>query len=267
MSQRRLLVALGAVLACLIGIAAPAIAAPAKAHPSATFTFKSARVTANAQPTVVYSSAHLPAGSVLYLQRDFGTKHVFKNVKKLAGHAGSVAAPGVAMGRYTYRVVAVRSKKDVAVSSTRFLYSYGKVTIAQLCRRSRKTEFNGADCETGTDQVGSAVYNYVARDEDGNDGPNQDAAIQAQDSSCRSASITEAVSNDDAQNEGTTSQSVQLTQSAADALSATSVVGSIGTFSGHISSGSWDLEFYTDTGDVDVDFNGSLQCWSASGDS
>jgi hypothetical protein len=266
MSQRRVLVAIAAVLACLIGSAAPALAAPTKTHPSVTFKFKSARVNANAKPTVEYSSSHVPAGSILYLQRDFGTKHVFKNVKKLVGQSGSVAVPGVAMGRYLYRLVAVRSKKDVAVSSTRSLFSYGKVTIAQLCRRSRKTDFRGADCGPGTDQVGSSVFNYAAQDQDGNDGPNQDAAVQAQDSSCRAISITEAVSNDDAQEQGTTSQSVQLTQSAADALGATSPVGTIGAFSAHISSGSWDLEFYTDSGGNTVDFNGSLQCWSASGD-
>jgi hypothetical protein len=168
------------------------------------------------------------------------------------------------MGRYDYRVQVVRHKRVLADSAGQYLYSYGAVFALQLCQAENDTDFEDG-CDQDTIQVGSTVYTYIGDDENGNESPDGDAEVIAQHSSCRSAFITYALSNDDADN-GATTMGAELTQSAADPQSSTSSAHSIGSLVASISSSAWDLEFYS-AGGYDVYWNASFSCWSANGKS
>jgi hypothetical protein len=121
--------------ALVAGTIIPATVAEA-ATPTVALTFQPARVSANTTLHLAVKSANLPTGTVLYLQRQFGTDHIFKNVKQLTVRNGTTTAPAVAMGRYVYRIRAMRNTTVVARSANRTLYSYGNISVTQLCNRS-----------------------------------------------------------------------------------------------------------------------------------
>jgi len=258
---------LGGALVAMLTISAGLVVAggPAMAStPTVSFSFAHRRVTQNTTLHLTVSSAHLPRNTTLYLQRDFGTNHVFKNVEKVPHNAGTTA-PGVAMGAYKYRIVAIHGGSRIATSTVKRLWSYGPVTAGQLCNRSTDTDFEDS-CSSGTVQVGSKVYSYHAYDYEGNTGPGGSASVIATRSSCRSAHITYAVSNDSASGNGTTSMGTSITQTSADMQQSSTAVGNVGSTTFKISSRAWDLEFWTDTGSSYVYWNGTFSCFSPSGD-
>jgi hypothetical protein len=256
--------AAAAVVGALALAAAPASATTniaARSHPAAAFSFASDRVNAGAKPKLSYATAHLPHGSKIYLQRDFGTKHVFKSIQRLKKRSATVSTAGVQMGRYQYRIKVVHKKQVLLFSQAHRLFSYGEVTALQLCNsENNDAQFNDG-CGQGTIQVGSNVYTYAVQDGEGDTGPDENADVVAQHSSCRAAYITFASSNDESD---TTSLGAEISQTSADEQGATTPAGTIGTLVASISSSAWDLEFYSDSGDY-VYWNGDFSCWSASG--
>lgn len=266
--MRRLCLLLSAVLmATLLGpMALPAAAAQAK--PSVAFGFLVDRVDQNTSTTIRVSAKKLPARTTLYVQRQFGTKRIYKNITK-APTNGTVTLPGVPIGKYAYRVVAVKKvsrhgTKTVAVSRARVLYSYGPVSVAQLCQRTQHTSFGS--CSTGTDTVGSQVFSYSAYN-NARSGPDGSPGVIAQQSSCRSAHLEFAVGNDSADDDVST-VGVALYQEGADMLTATSPSRQVGVADFPIGSPAWNLVFWTETesGWPRVRWRGTLSCYTTSGD-
>jgi hypothetical protein len=245
-------------------LVAPATGLAKRPVPTASLTFSSNRVDVSTRIRFSYSAKHLPGGASLYLQRDFGTQHVFRNIEKLASRGSTGSAPGLTMGQFRYRIVIARKRLIVGASGTRPVYAYGPVTASQLCHESdlSANDMNWPwGCYPTTIQVGSTVYAAATVDQNENTTPTGPATVTATKTSCRSASITFAAPN----SEQFSTIGVQLTQSAADPQSATASYGQVGTLSASITSPDWDLEIWTDTGAYDVYWDAVFNCWSASG--
>jgi hypothetical protein len=216
-----------------------------------------------------WASTSMPRTAKLYLQRPFGTSHVYKRVKTLSKHHGATTAPGVTMGRYPYRVVAVRHHKTIAVSNIVRIYSYGTVTLSQLCSNDQDAQFD--DCETGTTQIGSSVFNYAGVDGRGDTGADETSDTSFTHSSCRAGVISYGISNDDADGDSDLqASSVEITQAAADPVSSTAPIKTLGSLTFGLSSSSWDIDFYTTANGDDysrIYWNGAFNCWSPNGES
>lgn len=255
----------GIAASSLIGVSFVGLPAANAATPTVSMKWTSARVDQNTKLELAVTSAHLGKHTTLYLQRQFGTKHVWRNVEKLTVRNGTNTAPGVPIGRYRYRVVAKRGTTTIAASRNANLYSYGSLSLYQLCERSAHTYFEGS-CDTGTIQVGSSVFSYAYEADDGNTGPDQYATVEAQKSSCRSLSLRYAVSNFDQTENDVSSMGLELTQASATAKQATSNTGIIASANFEISSSAWDLIDWTNNGYGDVYLNGTASCYTSSGD-
>jgi hypothetical protein len=248
---------------CCLGLVGSVPTASARSRPSAAIAFANGRLSAGQPLKVFFSTAHLPRRASVYLQRQFGTQKVFKNIMKLKGAKGAVTTSGLQMGRYGYRVIVKLGKRTVTTSSVDQAFFYGLVTAAQLCN----TDENDIDFTNGCNsnasvQVGTSVFDYVSTASGENTNYDGGANVTATGSSCRSATITFAMANGAPDPEA----SVALTQSSADLQSASAANGMVGTLSASISSGSWDLIFWTTTGNSEIYWNGTFQCWTPTGE-
>jgi len=249
-------VVLGTAAALLTGT--PAAQAKTK---SLSFSFVHSKVTANTRPRLRVASHGYGKKVVLHLQRQMGTRHVYRNVAKLHVKRGLVTAPEVPMGRYAYRIVAKKGKKVVRVSAAHTLYSYGTLSLWQLCDRDDhlRRGLDGYCPDVDTVQVGGRVFSYVA--EGTGDGPDSSYALAAQRSSCRSVSLRFAIDND----ADSRSYGVALSQENADQQTATGTYGNIASAHFSIGSGAWDLVTWSNDGDW-VYFNGFLSCYTSTGE-
>lgn len=256
-----------AATALTLGQAAPAGASPtsASARPRVSFKFVNNRIRSSQRPVIKYTSAHLPAGTRLELQRQFGTAHVWKNVIALKGTSGKATAPRVQMGRYRYRIRAYRSRKTVVFSPNGILYSYSRVPLSNICNDQENTSsvsMNGTDCSTSTVQVGNSVFVYLIRDfPPGPPNYDQDITFGAN-TSCRTISLQFSLDNN--ASNGSDRASIKLVQTASDAQSASVGTGQIASAYFKLDGGPWDL----DLADSNVDgeyVNGYASCWTPGG--
>jgi hypothetical protein len=252
----------GAVTATLAAPASPAVAAP-DAAPSVHVAFAHTWVTAHASLAFTVSSAHLPSGTTLSLQRYFSRTHRFQDVKSLNAHNGSFTTAGLGLGHYEFQVVARRHKRVVATSNVDNIYSFGVITATQLCKSSKSAKFAGT-CTDNTIQVGTEVYEYEVIGGQGNRKPNGDPDVQAIRSTCRSVSLTYAVSNTEQSHDRVTKFGSSLTQAGVAEQSASAAPGAIASTRFRIRSKDWDLEFWSNTGD-DVFWTGRFSCWTKNG--
>jgi hypothetical protein len=264
---KRLCLVLSAALLSMLLAPMALSAEAAKAKPSLSFAFATNQVDQNAAVTISVAAKGLPKKTKIYVQRQFGTKRSFKNVAA-APASGTVSLPGVATGKYAYRLVAVKKVKKhrtkiVATSGVKTLYSYGNISVAQLCARSSNTRVSY--CQANTKPVGGQVFSYSAYSI-AEEGPEGDAAVQAQKSSCRSAHLEFAVSNDWA-DDGVTTAGVALYQETADMATAATGARQVGVADFAIGSPSWNLVFWTEPdGDGTVYWRGTFNCFTTSGD-
>lgn len=230
------------------------------------FTFASTQVNAGGRPTINLTAAGVPNNAKVLLQRQMGTANTYAKIAHLNAHTGRVAAPAVPQGRYGYRIQVVQgtghNKKVLATTASRTLYSYATVSMRQLCERSKNTDFS-TGCDNETTQVGGSVFAYATAGGDGNSGPTDDGFITAQSSSCRSATIAYAESNDESA--GVTTVGIALSQENADLQQATGPIGKINQATFTIKSSNWDMTRWTDGGQ-NVFVNGAFSCWSPTGD-
>jgi hypothetical protein len=253
----------GVLVASLLAPWTPAGAA-ARVAPSVHLTFAHSRVTAGQEFPLSVTSSHLPSAAKLHLQRTIGKGHSFKTIERLTATRGSFMAPAVPMGRHLYRVIAVRHSHIVAISAIHTIYSYGTVTITQLCKRSPSSQINiTGDCSNGTIQVGTLVYEYALVAVQRNHKAGGDPTVAAFHSSCRRATINYAVSNDQ-QAQGAKSFGSSLTQTNSALESSSSTPQNVGTAVFKISSRDWDLEFWSND-KTSVFSNVRFSCWSKSG--
>lgn len=261
------LLAVIAASALALGQAAPAGASPtsASAKPRVSFKFVSNRIGSTQHPVIKYTSAHLPAGTKLELQRQFGTAHVWKNVIALKGSSGKATAPKVQMGRYRYRIRAYRRTKTVVFSPNGILYSYGRVPLSNICNdgnSNSSVSMNGTNCSTSTVQVGNSVFVYLIRDFPPGQ-PNYDQDITfGTNTSCRTISFQFSLDNN--ASNGSDTASIKLVQTASDAQSKSVGTGQIANALFKLDGGPWDLDLSDSHFDAEY-VNGSASCWTPGG--
>jgi hypothetical protein len=257
--RRMLVLVAGASAAVLIaGASAPAIAsAHAKARPTASFIFVHDKVDAGNRARLTYKTAHLPKGSVRFLQRQFGFGHVWKNVERLPRTAGTTTAPAVTMGKYEYRLRVVAKGKQVTVSKTHPLFSYGRVSYMKLCTSA---DF-AVDCSSGAVQVGDTAFTY-AEDDIPETFPSYGEELSDKKTSCSSITVTWGYVDNDASN-----SYIQIIQSATDPQQSSTPNGTLGTLVAKLDGGPFFLDSSADSNTADqfIYFNGSARCYTDTG--
>lgn len=123
-------VGLGAIAVCLLlsGVA------QAKGKPSVSLTFAGG-TREGASVSFTWASKHIGKRVELVIQRPVGTAHVWRSVKRLTTRTGSDTLPPAALGRYRYRLAAIRGHKVVAKQAA-WVSVYGQVPFSKLFNRS-----------------------------------------------------------------------------------------------------------------------------------
>ena len=253
--------------ALALTVAAPAAASPtapqASSRPRVTLEFKNAHISSKAHPVVEYGSARLPSGSKLELQRQFGSRRVWRTVMQLKGRSGTATAPTAPQGKYGYRVQADRTRRLVATSPTHDLYSYARIPLANICNDSDSTssvQFS-SDCQSHTVQIGTSVFTWILNDNPPAP-PNYDTDVTfGAKTSCRTMTLQWGEDNNSASGD---TVGIQIVQSDADPQSSSAGFGQIATYTFSLSGGPWDMNL-SSTDDDGEYVNGHLSCWSASG--
>ncbi len=241
-------------LACISASAAQASVATTR--PSATFHFKAVRVDQGTKPVVIYSTSHLPAKSVSYLQRQFGSAHVWENVEKLKAASGTVTAPGVEMGKYVYRLRVMQGSKVVVTSAARTLYSYGSVPLNAFCNESQA----GYCGSPQTVQIGQTVFTYTVESGAPNSYPDYTDVLELNSTSCDAITVRYATddtnSGDDVYEE--------VIQARSDPQYGQAGIDTIATFQATLDGGPFYLED-SETEGYQIYMNGSASCYTPSG--
>ena len=251
-----------AFVASGVGVLALALSATMSAEaatsvrPSAVFAFKHDRVTHGVKPVLTYRTGHLPRRSIIYLQRQYGSAHVWKNVERLKARTGTVTAPGVQIGKYAYRIRVTKSGRKVVISATRALYSYATVAYATLCREY----WGGSSCSAQTVQIGEAIFTYVWESY-GGQYPTYVTPLEFASTSCSSLSV------DFATNDPNSSDTAYLKviQSGSDPQYASTAAGTIGKFSPKLDGGPFYLEASETNGSYGTYLSGHATCYTPTG--
>lgn len=246
------------VVAVLTGVTAPALAA-ASAKPSATFSFTQRRVNQKAPLHINYSTAHLPAGSSVYLQRQASTGHVWKNVKRLRAGSGTASADGVPMGLWGYRIRVVSHRSTVVTSRMRPLYSYGTVSYLKLCQvwRANKKIYKYPCFKRKLEFAGKYfIANWVIH------GRGYKTILKYHSTSCRSLAIQYA--DDDLYTSGD-SEYIRLVQSGSPEKNSSGLVDQINTFKVGLNGHSFVLSAAEDNSSTNTYVGGSASCYTSNG--
>ena len=262
-----------ALTASLIAGAYVAMPATAGPKPTPTLTIPNNHVTANKPFNVRYSSSHVPRGSTLFLQRQFGSAHVWKNVKRLAGTHGATSAPGVQMGEYGYRVAISKPHKASIYSRGRNVFVYGNIPFTTLCS-ARNVQWGNFDngCQSGSAQVGNYLFQaaatFSAEGSYNASAPNVNLAV-APSTSCRALHLDYGESNYDNQFAGGNMMITQIVvQAHSDPVSVTFPGGTLQHTDVALDGGPFqitDESSYTGAGSLSVLVNGSLNCFTSNG--
>ncbi|MGZ4524134.1 MAG: hypothetical protein ACXVXO_12075 [Mycobacteriaceae bacterium] len=254
-----------ALLCVLVGVSPTQASVPAQGFTPAQIALSvpQIRIDANTDFQLNAYSASLGRGTKVYLQRQMGTSHKFQTVSS-APRVGDFTVPGVAMGKYVYRLTAIRNGVTIITSVPHAVYSYGNLSAAQLCARSEYTYFDS--CDGGTVPVGDRVFAYSNIGYSGNTGPDGAATVEASRSSCRSATLQYAVENSSA-DAGATGVGSALSQQNTDRQTSTGGVRVVSTAVFEIDSAAWDLAFWTEGVDTSpVYWAGTFNCYTTNGD-
>ncbi len=104
--------------AAIVTFAAPGTAyAAADAGPSAALSFAAASVSSGTQPAVTFVTAGLPAGSIIYLQRESGAGQTWQSIGRATADAGTVQLPAEPAGSYWYRILVARGGTTIVTSA------------------------------------------------------------------------------------------------------------------------------------------------------
>jgi len=247
-----------AAVACLIALGtttpATASASPSiQSKTSVSLTFEHYKIKARSGPQAKYSIKHLRAGSSISLQRQFGTAHAWRTVKRLHHGSGTVRAPAIMMGKYNYRIRVTRGRTTV-VSRVRTVFAYGTIKFAILC-----TDWLITPCTPNTVQIGDNAYAEVEF-EDFAQYPSYNMVLDLNSTSCdhlhMSFATSDTTSGDKAR--------LKVLQSTSDPVNASTPEGTIGTLSANLNGGPLIVDA-TDDGGFRVYVNGNAACYSPSG--
>lgn len=232
-----------------------AVAAP---RPAASLGIPTQQVNAGTPFTITFSSTRLPSGTVLYLQKQVGTAHVWQVASKLRGTAGTATVSGALMGVHKYRLAALQRNRVVAVSAPKPLYSYGPVTMTTICRAIQ------IPCSSGVETIGPTLYEYAeGPNAPGNTYPEweQNGTFKANHTTCRSATITFAFYRVPASGRAY----VRLLQARSEPQEAATMSPTeVGTFNVTFDEGPWYLSNATSNGS-NVVMNGTFSCYTPTG--
>jgi hypothetical protein len=243
--------------ASIVAVTLPAVAqaAPMAAKPSANFSFVINKVNQGVKPRFSYSVKNEPRGSEIYLQRQFGSAHTWENVEHLKAASGTTTAPAVRIGPYVYRIRLSTGKKTVTTSRAENLYSYGKITMQDLC----DTLIGGSTCDPRTVQIGDQAFNFIfwpgtyAY-------PTWVQVFQFTKTSCRQISVRFATNGSTNGDRAYT----QVVQSGTKPTQSSSPTGVIGTMNVSLNGGPYILNGSTSSDGIEY-FNGSALCYTATG--
>jgi hypothetical protein len=264
--QRPRLVLAAAVLVvaptCGVGAVANAEAAT---HGSVTWNFSSSRINAGAPVQVTYHATGVAQQSIVSIQQQFGTKHVWKNVANFpVGRVSTtVNLPAVPIGDYVYRLRVSTGHRLDFYSLARRLYAYGNITLTTICHA-----FNNGGCGPGSVQLqNSQIYNYELTLLTFSTVSPGDTAMSAKNNSCRSGTLTIESGIQSARNPGDIT-SVQITQSASNPQLTTLPDTSQTVFNFNLDGGPFDLDAWHSGGpstETVVWFSGTFNCYTLNG--
>ena len=266
MLRFRAVSAIASLCLAVTGVAWLAMTASASAKPSVSFAFASNKVSAHHPISVRYSSSGLPAGSSLYLQRQEGTAHAWKDVGKLKGTAGTEPAPGVPTGKYVYRIQARQNTKVVAVSPSKVLYAYGTVSMATLCSGPGVIINAGNGCPfNGSTQIGEHVFQYVVliTSNEGSVYPSFYNLIDFPKTTCRSVAFTFGMPANGSES-GDTAY-LETIEQTRDPQMASAGFGVLKTLHAKLDGHPWFLENSASSGADEIAINGKASCYTPSG--
>ncbi len=261
MRAGRILTAAASLGLALGALACTSASAQASTKPSVSLKFATNKVTASKTMTVDVSTKDLPRGTTLYLQWQVGSKHVWTRYRVLGSTAGTSVVKAPDIGKYEFRVLASTKKATVTSSSDEVLYSYGTVTLTDFCNEAIQCN------DSGNVQIGSTDYTYAEYWNTSDTYPQWgEAANLAQNTSCRSATLTFAGSGDfDGAASFVTYEKIVQTKS--QATQASTAPNTIGTLTVTLDGGPWIQDISTsDTGiNANVYLNGTFSCYTPTG--
>lgn len=256
----------GAAVAAVavVSVFAPGWAAAAGAlkaaatKPSATLSFAQAKIKAGTAPVVLYKTAGLPSGALIYLQQESASSHSWKSILHLTAPSGKVTAPAVKIGWYEYRIHATKNSKTIVNSTPSRLYAYGTVAYITLCSESQNV--GGLFCEKGTVQIGSMAFNYVEEENSGYSYPDWYHMDILGSTSCDHITLTfgttDTTSGDNAY--------AQVVQSHVPPVTKSAPIGTLGVLKAKLK-GSALIVNVTETNGAPVYLNGSATCYTGNG--
>lgn len=228
---------LAALLVVAVVVLMPPSPAGASTRPTAAFRFVTNSVTAGTSATITYATRNLPRRATVVLQRQFGTRHVWRRVRYLR-RSGTASVPAVPMGLYYYRIHVTKHRRVVANSRARRLFSYGQINLSNMCNDDTVSTY-GCNFDA-TVQVGSTLFPYLFYDGFASTAPGYDEILSTATSSCRSISVQWGLDNDTA-GPGDAA-TLQIVRSDADPQSGTANYGSIGTLDAQLDGGAWAID-------------------------
>lgn len=247
-----------------IGAAATTLSATPALKPALGLTAVHGSITTGTAPQFRYTSARVPKGTVLVLQRQFGTSHAWGTVRRFKVGNGVVTPPKLpTLGRYTYRLALMKGSKYLAYSAARAVYAYGNVSIGVLCNGQTDGYICGTAYAGNIDLV-DRTFTYVGRSDGftGTEPPNWDLIFSFGTNSCRSITVQFATDDISKSNDV---DSIQLIQSHLDPQGSSAPVGRVGTMHARMDGSPFSLRANATSGEQ-VFVNGTASCWTSSGD-
>jgi hypothetical protein len=252
------------IAACAISILAMSLAAAATTGPTGKLTFATNRVNSGAPVAFRYHFTNVVPGSTLHVQRQFGTAKVWENIALFKLHTdqdqGQGTFPELPQGSFAYRVFITHNDKWVWYGGKPEVYSYADVSFGVIC-----DGMTGSNCGSGTGQVGSTVFSYVADPLVPARYPQYNQFGSQSHTTCRSGIISFA---------GDFTSGIayaEVLRSDADAQVASAAAGTIGALHATFDGGAWILDLSTSQG---TDFtggansvwvNGVFDCYTPTG--
>jgi hypothetical protein len=149
-----------------------ALPAGASARPRPAVSLSLARASEGAPISFTWSARHVGSAR-LVVQRPVGTAHTWKTMLKLSGTGGTGELPGVALGRYRYRLAALKGHRVLA-QEVAGVSVFGQVPLATLL---------GEVTHEGVWNTPTTAFPYVATFDQG-------AAFSVQHNHCVSVHIS-----------------------------------------------------------------------------
>jgi len=247
---RKALVTLAATIAVL--------GSAASAHAAANLALTlPADVDAGAPISGSFTASGLPkgGGGKVVLQRQMGTKNVWKTVAALSGAGGPVNTAGVPMGVQKFRVAYLRGHRKPVASRTSVVRAYSTIPLGDFAT-------NG----TGVLTQPTSTFSYIGLESDSDGVPNVWKTVT--NNTCRSVHLDIAVSKVSQYAVAGTTAVVSVLQESADPVSTSVINGGDGVLDAALVPGqSWSVTVAATNNNngqtaAYAYFNGTASCYA-----